>query len=106
MRAALLLFSLIGILMSLPSGDVRAEGRLLIENKTEHDLRIAGPGGKGRMKAGDEPLEIFFDTTDDAIEVKVWFADDPRQLCIMYTPFNRKVVVSGKSIIGCLTRNL
>ncbi|MGB0682248.1 MAG: hypothetical protein ACPGOV_06050 [Magnetovibrionaceae bacterium] len=105
MRAQLFFLCLVGLLISLPPLDARAEGRLVIENKTEHKLRIAGPGGKGRMDSGVEPMDVFFDTKDEAIEVKIWFADDPRQLCIVYTPFERKVVVSGKTIIGCLSRN-
>lgn len=83
-----------------------AGGLLVVENKSDHDIKVAAPGGRGSVPKGAEPVEIQFDTDKPSVEVKVWFKSNPRQLCVIFTPFERRLVVSGKREILCLTKNL
>jgi hypothetical protein len=79
-----------------------AGGTVTVENRTELALKVAGEGGSGRVDGTAEPVTIAFEGgKDHGIDLKIWWVSKPRELCQLFVPWGRMVVVSGTSTIRC-----
>jgi len=79
-----------------------AGGTVTFENRSGYALKVAGEGGSGRVDEAGEPVTIAFDGGKDVgIDVKIWWVSKPRELCQLFVPWERTVVVSGTTFIKC-----
>ena len=79
-----------------------AEGTVTVENRSGYALKVAGEGGSGRVDKAGEPVTIAFEGGKDVgIDVKIWWVSKPRELCQLFVPWERTVVVSGTTFIKC-----
>ncbi len=79
-----------------------AEGTVTVENRSGFAIKIAGDGGNGRVDKAGEPVTIAFEGGKDVgIDLKIWWVPKPRELCQLFVPWDRRVVVSGTTTIRC-----
>lgn len=79
-----------------------AGGTVTVENRTALALKVAGEGGSGRIDGTAEPVTIAFNGgKDHGIDLKIWWVSKPRELCQLFVPWGRTVVVSGTTTIRC-----
>ena len=95
---------LMGLLMTLafsaaPAG---AEGTVTVENRSGFAVKVAGEGGGARVDKMAEPATIAFEGGKNVgIDLKIWWVSKPRELCQLFVPWERTVVVSGSTTIRC-----
>lgn len=78
-------------------------GSLMIENKSDQKIKISAIGGAGYVDAKSQK-EISFETEENEATLNIWWVKNARQLCQIFTPWDRTVIVSGKQEIHCLSR--
>ena len=85
--------------MAMPAA---AGGTVTVENRSGYALKVVGEGGGGRVdKAGASTTIAFEGGKDVGIDVKIWWVSKPRELCQLFVPWERTVVVSGTTFIKC-----
>ena len=99
---------LILLLLTLPSFSSAVEqATLLIENRSAQDVKLVAPGKAMIIKTGSDAVKITFEATDPlGVQLNIWWKRDPLQLCQLFTPWDRKVLITGKSNIACLSKHL
>lgn len=101
-RATALILGLIVVAAGGYTGPAVAAGTILVENRSAAAVKIVGAGGGATVDAGAEGVEVHFDGGDRVgIDARVWWVDNPRQLCTLVVPWNRLLVVSGTAEIRC-----
>ncbi|MGB0747858.1 MAG: hypothetical protein ACPGO3_03850 [Magnetospiraceae bacterium] len=89
-------------LVLLMAGPAWAGGVITIDNQTRHAVKVAAPGGAAVVEPGGDPVAVTFETDAPiGLDVKLWWADKPLELCIIFTPWDRSIIVSGKTTISC-----
>ena len=79
-------------------------GDVLFENKSAHKIKIASIGGSGYLEP-NEKKSINFENEEVGADINIWWVKNARQLCQIFTPWDRTVTVTGKYTINCLSRN-
>ena len=91
LAAAILLFS---------GSPVAAEGVVTVDNRSESGIKVVAEGGSATSDAQADPVEVAFAGGKEmGIDVKIWWVAKPRELCQLFVPWGRTVVVSGTSTI-------
>ncbi len=81
---------------------VAAEGTVTLQNRSGLAIKVAGEGGGAVIDGGTEPTTVSFEGGKDVgIDLKVWWVSKPRELCQLFVPWERTVVVSGTMTIRC-----
>jgi hypothetical protein len=79
-----------------------AGGTVSVENRSGLAVKVAGEGGGARVGEMSEPTAIAFTGGKDVgIDIKIWWVSKPRELCQLFVPWERTVVVSGTAFIRC-----
>lgn len=95
---------LVGVLMILAvlAAPVAAEGTVTVQNRSGFAIKVAGEGGSARVDEMAESPPIAFEGGKDVgIDLKIWWVSNPRELCQLFVPWERTVVVSGTTTIRC-----
>ena len=79
-------------------------GNVTIENQSDHLIKVASIGGAARLKAGETKV-VSFENDDLGADINIWWVKNVRQLCQIFTPWDRKIIVHGSTEITCLSRN-
>ncbi|SCA57992.1 exported hypothetical protein [Candidatus Terasakiella magnetica] len=93
---------LIAFILNLPSYSFA--GELLIENKSAHKIKVASIGGGGTL-ASNTTKTINFENEERGADINIWWVKNVRELCQIFTPWDRTVTITGKHTINCLSRN-
>ena len=81
-------------------------GVITFDNQSDKKVKLAAPGGGAVLDPGSGPRDVSFDGQDAVgLDVNIWWVANPRELCQIYTPFDRIVVISGKTTIRCRSRD-
>jgi hypothetical protein len=94
-------------LLLAATGGAAAEGRWLsVENRSDHPVKLALPGTPAATIApGGEPARIEAEADGaTGVTARLWWTSDPRQLCQIYTPWERTITVTGSREILCRSR--
>lgn len=85
---------------------VAAGAWLSVENRSEHPVKVAVPGAPAATIApGADPARIEATSDGDTgVTARLWWTSDPRQLCQIYTPWERTITVTGSREILCRSR--
>jgi hypothetical protein len=84
------------------SGSAFAAGSISVENRSPMKIKVVGDGGSSTIEAGAAAMELAFDGGKDVgIDVKIWWTNNVRELCQLFVPWGRTVVVSGTTYIRC-----
>jgi hypothetical protein len=97
----------IGLLLAATAGGDAGTGSLTIENRSEHPVKLALPGTPAAVIGpGAEPARVEAVVAQDAtgVTARLWWTSDPRQLCQIYTPWERTITVTGSREIICRSR--
>ena len=79
-----------------------AKGTVSVENRSGFAIKVAGEGGSARVDKMAEASGIAFEGGKDVgIDIKIWWVSKPRELCQLFVPWERTVVVSGTTFIKC-----
>lgn len=77
---------------------------LLFENASAHDVKVVGPGRAFILKAGAPAEQVTFDTDDSlGVQLNIWWKNNPRELCQLFTPWSRRVRIAGRHTIVCMS---
>lgn len=82
---------------SVEAGDLR------IINQTIQEVKVASIGGQGRVPAQEEAT-ISFKNDENGADINIWWVKNARQLCQIYTPWDRTILITGKYTIQCLSK--
>jgi hypothetical protein len=101
------LLTMVALLLITLGTAAANERGLLFENSSAHDIKIVAPGISLVLSSG-EKSEVLPTATEDTLGVKlnIWWRKDPLQLCQLFTPWSRHVLISGKRTIICRSKNL
>jgi hypothetical protein len=94
-------------LLSAATGGAAAEVRWLsVENRSDHPVKLALPATPAATIApGAEPARIEANADGaTGVTARLWWTSDPRQLCQIYTPWERTITVTGSREIICRSR--
>jgi hypothetical protein len=81
---------------------VFAAETITFDNQSKHKIKVVAPGGSAVIEPGSGPVDVSFKNEGAiGVDINMWWVSNPRQLCQIFTPWQRLVVVSGKSIINC-----
>ncbi|TVT53506.1 MAG: hypothetical protein FHK82_11770 [Sedimenticola thiotaurini] len=95
------------LLLTLHGTAAAERGVLLFENDSAHAIKIVAPGITLILPAGSKEKAISTANNDSVgVHLNIWWKNDPLQLCQIYTPWSRHVLVSGKQAIVCRSNNL
>lgn len=79
-----------------------AGGTVTVQNRSGLAIKVAGQGGSARVDKMAEPTTVAFEGGKNVgIDVKIWWVSKPRELCQLFVPWDRTVVVSGTTTIRC-----
>jgi hypothetical protein len=78
-------------------------GSILVHNNSDHKIKVASIGGSGMIEAKSSQ-SIEFKNTEIGADINIWWVKNARELCQIYTPWNRTILVSGKHTITCLSK--
>ncbi len=82
-----------------------AGGTVTIDNQSASTIKVAAPGGSAIVDASSDPVEVGFDNEEKVgVDLAVWWVSKPRELCQIFVPWERTVIVTGKSTIRCRSR--
>lgn len=98
---------LVAAVVLMGTAAMGAEAPVLnIENQSEHPVKVALPGAPAAtIASGAEPVRIEGANEDGAgVTARLWWTSDPRQLCQIYTPWERTITVTGSREILCRSR--
>jgi hypothetical protein len=84
------------------AGRAAAEEMIKVDNGSPSMIKVVGDGGKAVVDSGAKGVQVRFEGgTDIGIDLKIWWVAKPRELCQLFVPWDRTVVVSGTSTIHC-----
>ena len=84
------------------AGRAVAEEMIKVDNGSTSTIKVVGDGGKAVVDPGAKGVQVGFEGgTDIGIDLKIWWVAKPRELCQLFVPWDRTVVVSGTSTIRC-----
>jgi hypothetical protein len=79
-----------------------AEGVVTVDNRSTSRVKVVAEGGSATVDAQADPVEVgFAGGKDMGVDVKIWWVSKPRELCQLFVPWERTVVVSGSTTIRC-----
>ncbi len=82
-------------------------GTLLIENRSGHVIKLVAPGKALILPKGSAAKTFTFEQEDAlGVHLNIWWKHNPLELCRLFTPWSRRVLISGKQSIKCLSKNL
>jgi hypothetical protein len=82
-----------------------AGGEVVIDNRSEHTVKVVAVGGQALVEPGAGPTTVRFEADAEiGIDLKVWWTVRPRELCQQFVPWSRTVVVTGGQTIRCRTQ--
>lgn len=94
--------SLTAALVATLAAPAAADGTVTVENRSDLAIKVAGEGGGARVDKMAEDATIAFEGGKDVgIDLKIWWVSKPRELCQLFVPWDRTVVVSGTATIRC-----
>ena len=93
--------SLVALLTSLASPS--EAGDVVVENKSSHQIKVASIGGSGLIPPKSSK-SISFKNDENGADINIWWVKNARQLCQVYTPWQRTITVTGKYTIQCMSR--
>ncbi|WP_428609878.1 hypothetical protein [Sedimenticola sp.] len=80
------------------------QATLLFENHSTHDVKVVAPGRAIILPAGGPSQTITFAPEDTlGVQLNIWWRDNPRELCRLFTPWSRRVQIAGRQTIVCLS---
>ncbi len=74
-----------------------------VENKTSKQLKVSSVGGRAYVDAHSVKT-VSFDNDEEEVTIALWWVENARQLCQVFTPWDRTIIVTGKSTIQCLSK--
>jgi hypothetical protein len=84
------------------AGSASAEGTIDVDNQSTLKIKVVGEGGNALVDKGISDIQVRFEGgTDIGIDLKIWWVAKPRELCQLFVPWQRTVVVTGTSTIHC-----
>ena len=84
------------------AGSAAAEGAIDVDNQSSLKIKVVGEGGHAWVDEGVKGIRVRFEGgTDIGIDLKIWWVAKPRELCQLFVPWQRTVVVTGTSTIHC-----
>ncbi|MCW5700158.1 MAG: hypothetical protein KIT00_09995 [Rhodospirillales bacterium] len=79
-----------------------ADGVVTVINHSGSKVKVVGDGGSAVVDAGGDPVQVTFTGGKDmGIDAKIWWTANPRELCQLFVPWQRTIIVSGTSTIRC-----
>lgn len=88
--------------MVVMAAPVAAGGTVLVQNRSGLPVKAVGEGGGAVIGASTEPTPVTFEGGKDiGIDLKIWWVSKPRELCQLFVPWERTVVVFGTATIRC-----
>ena len=79
-----------------------AGGTITFDNQSPNKIKIAAPGGSAVVESGAGPTDVTFDTDIEiGLDINIWWVKKPRELCQIFSPYDRVVIVTGKRYIAC-----
>ncbi len=84
-----------------------------IDNQSSHPVKVAAPGADSLTlapKAAPATLDVDAQAAASAAAapigamVRVWWTNDPLQLCQIFTPWSRTLTITGDREIHCRSR--
>ncbi|MCU0893505.1 MAG: hypothetical protein MUD06_04145 [Rhodospirillales bacterium] len=94
------------LLLSATGGAAAEDRWLSVENRSDHPVKLALPGTPAATIApGAEPAQVQAKAEGaTGVTARLWWTSDPRQLCQIYTPWERTITVTGSREIICRSR--
>jgi hypothetical protein len=93
---------LVALVAFAPPTPARAGGVITIENQSARAIKAVAPGGSAVVEPRSDPVRIAFDSTEPVgVTLQIWWVAEPRQLCRIFAPWDRTVVVGGDQEITC-----
>ncbi|MBC8269189.1 MAG: hypothetical protein H8E36_10610 [Rhodospirillaceae bacterium] len=75
---------------------------ITFDNQSKNKIKLVAPGGSAVLEPDSGPVTVSFKNEDSiGVDINIWWVSNPRQLCQIFTPWQRLVVVSGKRDIRC-----
>ncbi|MDV7339346.1 hypothetical protein RYZ26_07065 [Terasakiella sp. A23] len=78
-------------------------GKVMVENNSTQEIKVSSIGGKGFVAAKSKKT-FDFKNDEGGADINIWWVKNARQLCQIYTPWDRTISVSGKYTIQCMSR--
>lgn len=78
-------------------------GSIIVRNNSAHKIKVASIGGQGIIEAKTSK-SIEFKNDEIGADINIWWVKNARELCQVYTPWNRTISVTGKHTIQCLSK--
>jgi len=98
LTAVIIVASILAVFVTTAS----AAGTVTVQNRSGLAIKVAGEGGSARVDKMAEPITVAFEGGKNVgIDVKIWWVSKPRELCQLFVPWDRTVVVSGTMTIHC-----
>ena len=79
-------------------------GSIVVENKSPHKVKVSSIGGSGFVNPGNTET-INFKNDENGADINIWWVKNARQLCQIYTPWDRSITVTVRyNEIQCMSR--
>src|SRR5512132_4701586 len=93
---------LVALAALAPPKPARAGGVITVDNQSSRAVKAVAPGGSAVVDPGAAPARIAFDSAEPVgVTLQLWWVAEPRQLCRIFAPWDRIVVVTGDQVINC-----
>lgn len=79
-----------------------AAGSIVIDNRSGRAVKAVAKGGRAVVEpdTGPTPMTVESDA-ETGIDLKIWWTAAPRELCQLFVPWERTVIVTGSTTIRC-----
>jgi hypothetical protein len=86
----------------VPPTPAQAGGVVTVDNQSARTVKAVAPGGSAVVDPGAAPVRIAFESSEPVgVTLQLWWVAEPRQLCRIFAPWDRTVVVTGDQVINC-----
>jgi len=93
---------IIALVFLVTASPVIAAETITFDNQSSHKVKLVAPGGSAVLEPASGPVDVSFENDGEiGVDINMWWVSNPRQLCQIFTPWQRLVVISGKKHIRC-----
>ncbi len=98
-RIVVLLFS-VGVMQPAAAESVTLD----FVNESAYAAKVVAPGRAIILPAGATENQVLYQSDDPlGVKLNIWWKHNPLELCQLFTPWSRRVRITGKHHIDCLS---
>lgn len=79
---------------------------ITVDNQSAYPIKAVAPGGSAIIEPASQPAKIAFESLEPVgLTLQIWWIARPLEMCRIFVPWDRTVIVTGDRLIHCLSHD-